>query len=403
MGLSNNIQNISGVVTVQIEGFFTERFINLCKINNVKIWDIRNIVKGVVRFKISIKDFKKLRSISKKTKCSVKIKKKEGLYFTLFKYRKRKMVIFLLMLAVIFTIAFSTFIWDIQITGNENISESEVIENLKKSGLYIGKCKIGFDKKEIINNMRVNMQEISWVGIEIDGTLATVKLVEKTNLDQKDVQNDKIGDIIAKKDGVVTRIVPENGTAMINEKSYVQKDTVLIQGKMYSKFLEPFDVTASGIVKADCEYICENTYYFDNFEKNYTGKKMYTLGISVNSKENMLNYLNKSKKYDISKKSKSFKIFGQNISFDLYSCLEYEQIEVKKTKEDIINESNSYIEQYYNTNIVTDATNPVLVDKKVEYVEKEDSIIVKVTYVVNEEIGQFIERNVEITNEQSAS
>ena len=54
MGLTENIQNLTGVVTIQIEGFFTERFINLCKINNIKIWDIRNIVKGVIRFKINI-------------------------------------------------------------------------------------------------------------------------------------------------------------------------------------------------------------------------------------------------------------------------------------------------------------------------------------------------------------
>ena len=60
MGITENIKNISGIVTVQIEGFFTERFINLCKINNINIWDVRNIVKGVVRFKIRKRDFKKL-------------------------------------------------------------------------------------------------------------------------------------------------------------------------------------------------------------------------------------------------------------------------------------------------------------------------------------------------------
>ena len=66
MGLTSNVQNMMGVVTVQIEGFFTERFINLCRINNVKIWDIRNIVKGIVRFKINIYELKKLKKIAKK-------------------------------------------------------------------------------------------------------------------------------------------------------------------------------------------------------------------------------------------------------------------------------------------------------------------------------------------------
>ena len=93
MGITENIKNISGIVTVQIEGFFTERFINLCKINNINIWDVRNIVKGVVRFKIRIRDFKKLRKIARKTKCKVKIKEKRRLYFKLFKYRKSSRII----------------------------------------------------------------------------------------------------------------------------------------------------------------------------------------------------------------------------------------------------------------------------------------------------------------------
>ena len=74
MKITNNMRNLAGIITVQIEGFFTERFINLCRINNIKIWEIRNIVKGVIRFKMNISDFKKLRSITKKTKCKVSIK-----------------------------------------------------------------------------------------------------------------------------------------------------------------------------------------------------------------------------------------------------------------------------------------------------------------------------------------
>lgn len=192
MGITSNLQNLKGVVIVQIEGFFTERFINLCRINNIKIWEIRNIVKGVVRFKISISDFKKLRMVARKTKCKVSIKQKQGLYFTFFKYRKRKLVVFLLAMAIFFTIAFSSFIWNIDVVGNENVETEDILKSLRESGLYIGKCKIGMDKKDVINNLRLIENEISWAGIEIDGTLATVKIVEKTKLDEENIQEGKI-------------------------------------------------------------------------------------------------------------------------------------------------------------------------------------------------------------------
>ena len=104
MGLTSEIENLAGVVTVQIEGFFTERFINLCRINNIKIWNIRNIVKGVIRFEINVKNFRKLRPITKKTKCKISIKNKKGIYFKLFKYRKRKLAFILIFLIFLFSI-----------------------------------------------------------------------------------------------------------------------------------------------------------------------------------------------------------------------------------------------------------------------------------------------------------
>ncbi len=400
MGISDNIQNIKGTVTVQIEGFFTERFINLCRINNIKIWDIRTLVKGVVRFKMSAGDFKKLRMVARKTKCSVKIKKKEGLYFTMFKYRKRKIIFFLVAMAIFLTIAFSTFIWNIDIKGNDNISKAEVISMLKKSGLFVGKCKIGLDKKEIINNLRVNMQDISWAGIEIDGTLATVKIVEKTKLDEKDIQNTKIGDIVAKKDGVITRLVAEDGTAILNEKSYVQKGNIIIQGTMFSKFIEPFDVPAKGIVKADCSYTFEKEYLYNKTEKKYTNKTRYCIGFTINLKENMLNCLNKDKKYDISKRAKEIKLFGNKISFDLYKCVEYEDVKISKTKQELLEESTKDIDEYLNKEILPNTINGVLVEKEVETLDIEGGFKTKVTYIVNEEIGEFVERNVSIVNEQ---
>lgn len=78
MGITNNIRNMTGIITVQIEGFFTERFINLCRINNIKIWEIRNIVKGVIRFKMNIADFKKIKKYYKEDKMQSQYKRKKG-------------------------------------------------------------------------------------------------------------------------------------------------------------------------------------------------------------------------------------------------------------------------------------------------------------------------------------
>lgn len=391
MGIVNSVKNKIGVVTVQIEGFFTERFINLCKINNIKIWDIRNIVKGVIRFKINIYDFKKLRKVAKKTKCKVKIKNKKGAYFVLFRYRKRKFVFLLVMLAIICSIVFSTFIWQIEVTGNISITSEEIVEELKNSGIYIGKNKIGIDKKQVINEFRTRMNEVSWVGIQIEGSKAIIEVVEKTRLDEEDVQNSSLGNIVASKSGIITKIIPENGTAVFKEGSYIEEGTVAIEGTIYSKYIAPIKVAAKGMLRVDHEYSYENTYDYNEILKNYTNKVRYTVGITFNSKENMLNYLNKDKKYDITKSSKNINVFGNEMSFDIYECREYDQTIISKTKDELIQKANTDIEKYLNNEILPQTKDGSLVDQVTEIIELENGIKVVTKYVVNEEVGTFVE------------
>lgn len=391
MGIVNSIKNKMGVVTVQIEGFFTERFINLCKINNIKIWDIRNIVKGVIRFKINIYDFKKLKKVAKKTKCRVKIKNKKGLYFILFRYRKRKFIFLFLFLAIICCIIFSTFIWQIDITGNISITNEKIIEELKNSGIYIGKNKIGINKKQVINEFRTKMEDISWVGIQIEGSKAIIEIVEKTKLDEDKIQNTKLGNIVSSKSGTITKIIPENGTAVFKEGSFIEAGTVAIEGTIYSKYIEPIKVAAKGLVRINHEYQYENTYEYKEVKKNYTNIIRYSIGITFDSKENMLNYLNKDKKYDITKVSKSINIFGHNISFDIYTCKEYEDVIVNKSKSELIEDANIDIENYLKNEILSNAKDGNLIDQTIDIVELESGIKVVTKYIVNEEVGMFVE------------
>ena len=391
MKLSDKAKNLTGVLTVEIQGFFTERFINLCRINNIKIWDIRNIVSGVVRFSIHISDFKKLRSIVKKTKCKINIKQKKGIYFKLFRYRKRKVLGFLIVALVLLFILSTCFIWNINITGNSRVSTELIQEKLKESGIYVGKFKIGMNKIEVLKDIRSTLPEITWIGVEIRGTEAEIKVVERVVLEDKDKQDDRIGDVVSTCDGVITRIIAENGTALLKEGSYVQNGNILIEGKIHSKILAETLVHAKGIVRINTQYIFEKEYKFTNIVKEYKGKNKHSVGFSINSKEIFVNYLNNQKKYDKIKASKSFNLFGGNLTLDWYTFNEYIEKEVTTNKDEILADatvdSQSYIDE-----IIKSLDNASLIDEKEEIVENTESIKYKKTFTVNERIGKFVER-----------
>ena len=200
---------ILGYMTIEIEGYFIERFVNICNSKNIFLWNMKKINSTIIRVNIGIHDFKKLKPITKKTKCRVKIKSKRGMPFILHKYKKRKIFFLLFIIIVITTIILSNFIWNIEITGNENISLEEISKVLQENNFKVGTSKIGLNTKNIIEQIRLDREDVAWVGIEIKGTNAIVKIVE-ADLKPEIIPEDEYCNLIATKDGMIVKINAQN-------------------------------------------------------------------------------------------------------------------------------------------------------------------------------------------------
>lgn len=72
----------------------------------------------------------------------------------------------------------SNFIWNIEIQGINKISKDEIETILENDGVSIGKNKHRINKQEIINTIRLQRDDTAWMGIEIKGTKAIIKIVE---------------------------------------------------------------------------------------------------------------------------------------------------------------------------------------------------------------------------------
>ena len=178
MLLKNAYMYILGTVDIIVEGFFIEKFINICNSENIILWSFV-IEKGtILRAKINKADFKKIRHIAKKTNCRVVLNRKNGLPFVIKKYRKRKIFAISFLVIAFFCFSITRFVWNIEVTGNEKMSKEEIISELGNYGIAVGKLKSNFNIEEIKNEMRLNHGNISWIGIDIKGTNVIVKVVE---------------------------------------------------------------------------------------------------------------------------------------------------------------------------------------------------------------------------------
>lgn len=211
-----------GYATISVEGYFIERFINICISKNIFLWNMKRKKSSFLFTNIAIKDFKKIRQIAKTTKCHIKIEKKKGLPFLLHRYKKRKIFIVLLITMMVAIISLSNFVWNIEIIGENNISKEELLQQLNEYGLKTGMLKNKVNTKEIINNIRLNRDDIAWVGMKMIGTNVIVEVVESDKKPEM-IDENEYCNIVSNKEGMITKINVQNGTALVKVGDIVTK------------------------------------------------------------------------------------------------------------------------------------------------------------------------------------
>ena len=323
------IKYLIGYVRVVVEGYYIERFINICTTNNILIWNLKREKSIRLYLNIGISDFKKLSSICKKTKCRVKIESKHGIPFLINKYRKRKIFVILLILVIISIFFSSNYVWNIEVREENGLKFEHIMEDINEAGLEVGKLKSKIDAKDVIEKLRLKRDDIAWAGIELKGTNAIVKLV-KAEQAPNIIDENEYCNIVANKSGLITKISAQNGTAKVKEGDVVQQGTLLIEGKMEGKYTEPRYVHATGEIQAKVWHTKSEKIYYSQEVTVETGDEERKYEIKINNfKINFSKRLSKFELYDTIETEKKLKLFS-NLYFPI-SVITKNYKETKKT------------------------------------------------------------------------
>ena len=152
-----------GYVDIKIEGFFTERFVNLCFAKGIFLWKLTYASSIALSARISISDFKKLRKIAKQTKCKVEISSKKGLPFLLHKYKKRKIFAITCMVIAILIFGLTRFVWNVEINCDNVDISTDILKILNQAGIKEGVLISKVDTHKAINLINLAREDISWV------------------------------------------------------------------------------------------------------------------------------------------------------------------------------------------------------------------------------------------------
>ncbi len=382
--------NAFGYVKVQIEGFFIQRFINLCISKGIFLDDTKHMSKSRIITNVSKDDFKNMCIVAKKTNCKVKIVKKGGIPFLIHRYRKRKIFYVMFLLLLIFSFGITRFVWNIDVLGTEKIEKSEIIKILNDNGIKPGVRISKIDIEKILNNIRLERDDISWVGAKIKGTNF---IIEVKDAEEKPdiVDETKLSNIISNKKGIISKINVQSGTARVSEGDEVEEGTLLVEGVMEGKYTGNRYVNSRADIYAYVVYSKAETCKINQEVKNNTGNeynqyKIYFNNFKINLNKGVSNFKN----YDTIETKKKLRLFSNYYLPIEFEKINYKEVQIENkiyTVEEITNQLKAKLEKEILESIKGEYEN--FIESSYNVDTKNNEVTVTVNCKVEEKVGIY--------------
>lgn len=219
---------LSGYVIFTFTGGFADGFINRCYQEKINIKNMVRDKKGLSA-RCSIKAYKRLHTIALRSGGRVRIIKKKGLPFITHPLRGRWGIFAGALFFVLFTSFMGGFIWNITVIGNDTLQASKIVDYLAQNGFKTGVRWSDTDKENLEFAVMADFDEVSWISINRFGCLAQIEIRETVNKPDI-VDNNKITNVRAAKDGVIVEVTALGGWSAVKPGEAVTKGDLLISG-----------------------------------------------------------------------------------------------------------------------------------------------------------------------------
>ncbi|MDE6167720.1 MAG: sporulation protein YqfD, partial [Acetatifactor sp.] len=226
------LKYLRGYLRIRVWGFSPERFMNLCSNKGILIWNI--VREGDVYYmNINLRGFWALRPIVRKTGTRVAVLERYGLPFFLPRLLKRKVFVMGLLLAAAFWIWSSLYIWNIEISGNYQITDDVFQSFLKENQVTVGMQKRDLDIEELEKEIRRRFSQITWASARLSGTKLLIDIKENDAPIVSPEKKETTGtDLVAEYGGRVVSMIVRSGVPKVAIGDEVEAGCVLVEGKV---------------------------------------------------------------------------------------------------------------------------------------------------------------------------
>lgn len=206
----------------------------------------------LTRIVLSHRNGKRLREALGKRGIVSELESVAGLPHIFGVYRRRLGLWAGLAAAVFLLVYGSGVVWQVRVTGNEEMTERGVLELLRGYGVHPGaslKELLG-RVDEIRSLVEMDSPEIAWMSLNLSGTVAYVQIREEKTPPDSSVSHPDGANLVADTDGVVTGFALSRGKPVVAVGDTVRRGDLLVTGIIDSERLGVRIVCAEGEVRA---------------------------------------------------------------------------------------------------------------------------------------------------------
>ena len=260
---------LTGYLTVEITGDGAELLLNRAASQRIRLSGLRYRKRRITGY-ISVRDFKRLRSIRYGTGTHIKILKKHGLPFLTRRYRRRYGLLAgaLIFFAVLFTL--SKFVWSVEIEGNSRVGSERLISACEGLGIKQGMPKRRLSAAVDAQRLLLCVPELSWAALNLEGSVLTVTVSETVT--ESGLQSAEPCDLRAAADGTVTKIDITSGEPAVKVGDTVLKGDVLVSGVKETALGTEFVRSMGTVTARTRRSLSESAEYLQTVTE-YTGKQ----------------------------------------------------------------------------------------------------------------------------------